>query len=189
MTLFAHLNVSVHANVGGEDLTEVRQKYMEVFACLTEEEKLELDDWVDDTMALYYRSEHSEDDWMTEQDWLNYCFTPNGDNLSDEDLIFAMHIWADWVEENGLGYERGLRMMADYKHGPKFQISGCSSYTWYYTEEDTPRQMLPYDLFIIMFPEGTPTDFRLMYPRGMYFPDALSAVKTLAFAMQDFYKE
>jgi hypothetical protein len=53
---------------------------------------------------------------MTENDWADHCFKVR---TNPQELKLSLLVWADHVEEQGLGYEKGLRLLSNHTYGPR----------------------------------------------------------------------
>ena len=93
---------------------------------------------------------------MTEYDWCESCHALamqnqrprwEGDPLPRPEDVAAlrseMHVWADWLTDEGLDYAEGLRALADYRHGPRFPL-GMG--TWFHTRDWRYSNTIPIEL-------------------------------------------
>jgi hypothetical protein len=123
----------------------------------------------------------------TEQDWVDLIEKDR--KLTDmekiptdkiDDLQWKMLGWADWVEEQGLGYEEGLRTLANHPEGPRYPWSNLNgSADWYDSG---------YWSFTSTTPVNVSDRLGWRYQRKK-FPTILEAVKTVALAMQEVHQE
>jgi hypothetical protein len=119
---------------------------------------------------------------MTEQDWADLC-----ERLIDNNKVFRygaiseptttqlkeiLWAWADWAEEKGLEYHRGLRLLANYKHGPRFPF--CS--LWFGTDNWN-------------FPNTIPSELRKRHEYPTKDRTLVHMTINAAFAMQEVFPE
>ncbi len=131
---------------------------------------------------------------MTERDWVDLIEkdrrTQNPSILNVDDLQWKLLGWADWAEEQGLGCDRGLRLLANYKHGPRYpwpsDISKreITNWVWFPTEMWHYQSTSPTEINGILY------TYKPQYNTiGPAWTSVLDAVKAAALAMQEVFPE